>query len=158
MGSVILTDDPGQSVRGFPIAWMIWWEKRRPLDPMEYRKKNSQKKTPAKIGRQNCDMRKEKHTAYIKLYGAGDLYLNKRFPKPADKHRGHFMESWEASFPMSGYKEALPHGSPGLWWYNTVYMIDFIIFLAYNGISQKDRTCIHARIPPEYQSGGISLG
>lgn len=102
MGSVILTDDPGQSVRGFPIAWMIWWEKRRPLDPMEYRKKNSQKKTPAKIGRQNCDMRKEKHTAYIKLYGAGDLYLNKRFPKPTDKHRGHFMESGIASFPAHG--------------------------------------------------------
>lgn len=37
-------------------------------------------------------------------------------------------------------------------------MIDFPVWLAYNGISQKDRMCIHARIPPDWYSGGISLG
>ena len=39
-----------------------------------------------------------------------------------------------------------------------VYTLTFLFFWPYNGISQKDKKCISARIPPEDHSGGISLG
>lgn len=58
---------------------------------MEYRKKNSQKKTPAKIGRQIGVLSGEKSGGYITIWAVVVIF-QERTGKPATENRAHFEQ------------------------------------------------------------------